>query len=102
MQPNTTRSAADVGPATPALSWCLAGYTVLSWTRNCPADDPHADLWIEAEGRIVDGRVMRSAPRIYLFESRRDWLTGEQARELIPVLTEATDIITTAEQLTAK
>jgi len=73
----------DVGPATPSPSWCLpdaepswdhqlteqfGGGTVCTWTRTFPEGDPHADVWLQAENGIIGGWVMRSAPRIMMFE----------------------------------
>jgi hypothetical protein len=95
----------DVGPATPAPNWCLpdaepewnqltercGGGMVCSWTRNVSDD-----VWIECEDRIVDGRVMRSAPRIMYWEPPADGITCEQARQLAEGLTAAGDIITCA------
>jgi hypothetical protein len=60
----------DVGPATAPPDWCLPGTeglwetltegrgTVCLWSR-----DFAAGVWIEAEDRIIGGRVMRSPRR---------------------------------------
>lgn len=66
---------ADVGPATPPPPWCepgtepiweqlterYGGVTICQWTRYFPAGDPvAADVWIAADDRVVDGRVLRT------------------------------------------
>ncbi|WP_375489610.1 hypothetical protein [uncultured Mycobacterium sp.] len=93
----------DVGPATPPPPWCLpdaeprweeltdqcGGGTVCTWTR--PVSD---DVWIAAEDRAVDGRVMRTAPAIFYWEPPRDGVTPSVARGLARALITAADIIT--------
>lgn len=96
-------SLTDVGRATPAPNWCLpdaqpqwerltVGGAVCMWSRDIGA----AGVWIEAEDRIVDGRVMRSAPRIMYFEAPRDGATCPEACELAAALVAAADIIACA------
>jgi hypothetical protein len=100
----------DMGPATPPPNWCLPGAEpswdkltdeygggmVATWSRSFPPDDSGADVWIQAEDSIVDGRVRRTAPRIHLYESPRDGLTQPQAVELARALMAAADVITSA------
>jgi len=95
----------DVGPAIPPPSWCLPGVEpqwdrltepfggdmVCTWSR-----DVSGGVWIEAYDRIIDGRVMRSAPRILYWEPPMDGFTCEQARELAAGLVAAADIIACA------
>lgn len=92
----------DVGAATPPPNWCLPdveprwerlteGGAVCMWSRDV-ADG----VWIEAEDRIVNGRVMRSAPRIVYSEPPRDGATCPEALELAAALVAAADIITCA------
>jgi hypothetical protein len=102
MTTNNTQPASDIGPATPAPQWCppdaepswdklteqYGGGMVCTWTRNFP-DERAADVWVAAEDRVVDGRVMRSAPRIAMFE--RESITAEEARQLAAALIEAAD-----------
>ena len=101
------QTATDIGPSTPAPNWCLPGAepswdkltdggTVATWSRSFPPDDPGADVWIQCEDSIIDGRVVRTAPRIHLFESPRDGLTQTQAVELARALMAAADVITSA------
>ncbi|WP_029404177.1 hypothetical protein, partial [Mycobacterium tuberculosis] len=74
---------ADVGPATPPPPWCepgtepiweqlterYGGVTICQWTRYFPAGDPvAADVWIAADDRVVDGRVLRTQPAIHYTE----------------------------------
>jgi hypothetical protein len=78
--PNSPRSQiplTDVGPATPPPSWCLPGTeprwerltekhgggTACFWSR-----DMSDGVWIECEDRVINGRVMRSEPRIMHWE----------------------------------
>jgi hypothetical protein len=98
-------SLTDVGPATPAPSWCLSdvipqwdelteragGGVVCTWLR-----DVSDGVWITGYDRIVDGRVMRTAPRIVCSELPMDGSTSEQARELAAGLVAAADIIACA------
>lgn len=53
-------------------------------------------MWIAAEDRIVDGRVMRSAPRIKYFEPPAEGIGSVEARELAQALIAAVDIIACA------
>jgi hypothetical protein len=93
----------DVGPATPPPAWCLpdsqpswdvltAGGMVCSWTRNFPeAEDASALCWISAEDRIVDGRVLRTAPWIGTYE--HDVITAEEACKLAAAFPNAADVL---------
>jgi hypothetical protein len=92
----------DIGPAAAPPNWCLpdvepqwdklvAGGMVCTWVRTFPANDRSADVWIQAEDQIVDGRVMRCAPRIGI--SEREFVTVDEARELAAALVEAADVL---------
>jgi hypothetical protein len=70
---------------------------VCTWSRSFP-DEPGADVWVEADDRIVDGRVVRSAPRIMMFEPASDGLDAAAARQLAAELLNAAD---TLDKLTA-
>jgi hypothetical protein len=86
----TPKELTDVGPATPPPAWCLpdaeprwerlteefGGGTVCSWTRTVSDD-----VWVAAEDRVIDGRVMRTQPRIVYWEPPADGVTCAQARE---------------------
>ena len=67
---------------------------VCTWTRNVPPGDVSADVWIQAEDRIIDGRVIRTAPRIWMFE--QESLTHPDAIRLAGALLEAADVIAAA------
>ncbi len=62
-----------VGPATPPQGWCLpdaepswdhtspnssAAERYARGTRTFPEDEPHADVWIQAEDGTIGCRVM--------------------------------------------
>lgn len=93
----------DIGPATPPPAWCLPGREpvwgnlaaehgggqICMWDRNL--DGP--DLWISCEDTVLDGRVLRSPPRIFGTEEPEDGWTAEQARELAANLIAAADLI---------
>lgn len=96
------RPVTDVGPATPAPNWCLPGTepdwqrltgggAVCAWERKVSDD-----VWVECEDRVVDGRVMRTAPRIQYFEPTRDGITCAQAHELAAGLIAAADVLACA------
>lgn len=99
------RPAIDVGPATPPPAWCLpdtqpswdrlteqfGGGVVCTWARPFPADDPSGDVWIEADDRIIDGRVVRTAPRIMMFD--REGITPAEARQLAAALLNTADVV---------
>ena len=91
-------------PATPPPPWCpgiepswdeltdeYGGGAVCTWSRNFPGDDPGADVSIQCEDRIVDGRVLRTEARIMLFEPSHEGLTPEQVRRLAAELLNAAD-----------
>jgi hypothetical protein len=94
--------ATDIGPATPPPAWCTPGTqpswdrltdehgggTICTWTRNYP-DAADADVWIQAEDQIVDGRIMRTEPRITVAE--RESVTPDEARRLAAALLNAAD-----------
>lgn len=95
----------DIGPATPPPGWCLpdtepewnhlteqaGGGAVCSWERRVSDD-----VWIAAEDRIIEGRVMRSAPRIFYWEPPVEGVTVIRARELAAELIAAADVLTCA------
>jgi hypothetical protein len=95
----------DIGLATPPPAWCLpgtepewyqlteqaGGYAVCSWQRNVTDD-----VWIAAEDRIIDGRVMRTAPMILYWEPPAEGVTVAQAREVAAGLIAAADVLTCA------
>ena len=56
-----------------------------------PADDPSGDVWIEADDRIIDGRLVRTAPRIMMFD--REGFTPAEARQLAAALLNAADVV---------
>lgn len=96
-----TRSV-DVGPATPPPNWCLTGAQPDVWTRSDEAGgmpvfawvrNISGDVWIGCEDQIVDGRVLRSAPRIFGTEEPSHGWTAEQALELAAQLVAAVDLI---------
>jgi hypothetical protein len=72
---------------------------VCTWTREIydpagPAAEA-GDVWIEAEDRIVDGRVMRSAPQIAMVDERKP-MTSVEARRMAQALLEAASVIACA------
>lgn len=93
----------DVGAAPQPPAWCLPGAEP-DWAR-IPAEHgggqsaiwerqlDGGDVWISCEDKLVAGRVLRSAPRIYGTEEPRDGWTAEQARELARQLVAAADIL---------
>jgi hypothetical protein len=90
----------DVGPATPAPSWCLPG-AVGDWHRTpegamtCSwSRDVSVDVWIAADDHIIDGRVMRSGPRVCVEEQEN--LSQPEARRLAEALIAAADIVAAA------
>jgi hypothetical protein len=101
-------SASDVGPATPAPRWCLpdaepslekvntqyGGGVISYWSRSFAAEDCATDVWIHAEDQVIDGRVMRTAPRIMYWEPPGDGMTAAQARQLAAQLLNAADVLT--------
>jgi hypothetical protein len=105
------RPVTDVGPATPPPSWCLpnvepvvdklnqhlGGGIIASWSRDFRAADSAADVWIEADDRVIAGRVARTAPRIMYWEPPADGMTAAQARQLAAQLLNAADVL--AEQI---
>jgi hypothetical protein len=97
----------DVGPAPTTPHWCepgtqpsweqltaeYGGGTVALWARYFGPDEMTADVWIECEDRTVDGRVLRSGPRIGYTEPSRDGLDAAGARRLAAELLNAADIL---------
>lgn len=81
----------DVLPQWDELTERAGGGTVCTWTR-----DVSEGVWITADDRVIDGRVMRSAPRIYFFEPPAGGVVCEQARELAAGLVAAADIVACA------
>jgi hypothetical protein len=90
----------DIGPATPPPSWCLPD-AVPNWEERLDIGGPaggwcreiSVGVWIEAHDRIIDNRMMRSAPRINYSESPCDGITSQQARELAEALIAAADLL---------
>jgi hypothetical protein len=99
------RPTTDVGPAAPPPAWCLpdtepswdvltkeyGGGMVCSWSRTFPADLVSADVWIQSDDQIIDGRVVRTAPQIMMYEG--DGITPAQARQLAAALLNAADVL---------
>ncbi len=97
----------DVGPAPTPPAWCppdtigqwdrltddYGGGIACGWTRYFPADETAADVWIEAEDTIVDGRVLRTAPRIGYTEPSRNGLDAAGARRLAAELLNAAEVL---------
>ena len=95
----------DVGPATPPPAWCLPDAaprweqlteedeygcsTICTWCRD------FGDVWVACDDHIVDGRVLRSPPRIQYFEPPRDGIDAATARKL------AADLLNAADELEA-
>jgi hypothetical protein len=52
-----------------------------------------ADVWIECEDHIEDGRILRTAPRIGYTEPSRRGLDATAARRLAAELLNAADIL---------
>lgn len=98
-------SLTDVGPAIAPPSWCLpdaeprwnlvperfGGCPVCIWSRDVPGG-----VRIVCEDHVIDGRVMRTEPRILHRELPRDGWTCEQARQLVDALAAAADLVTCA------
>lgn len=99
---------ADVGPATPPPPWCepgtepiweqlterYGGVTICPWTRYFPAGDPvAADVWIAADDRVVDGRVLRTQPAIHYTEPPVLGIGPAAARRLAAELLNAADTL---------
>ncbi|MGH7734436.1 MAG: hypothetical protein ACREOE_12225 [Gemmatimonadales bacterium] len=98
-----TNAPTDVGAATSPPSWCLpdaepqwdrlseqhGGGDVVTWSR-----DISDDVWIEAEDRIIDGRVMRGQSRISYSEAPAEGLKPAAARRIARALITAADLIT--------
>ncbi|WP_142361431.1 hypothetical protein [Mycobacterium ostraviense] len=96
------RPTTDIGPATPPPPWCLPGDTpecgmltaefgggpVCHWERYFGDD-----VWIAAEDRIVDGRVLRTEATIQYSEPPECGVSPEQARRLAAALVEAADVL---------
>ncbi|MGO9226586.1 MAG: hypothetical protein ACLP5J_08980 [Mycobacterium sp.] len=103
----TIDNATDVGPATPPPAWCqpgtegqwdrlvedYGGGITCRWARYFPPDEMTADVWIECEDRIEDGRVLRSPPRIGYTEPSRNGLDAAGARRLAAELLNAANIL---------
>ncbi|OBK82140.1 hypothetical protein A5649_09805 [Mycolicibacter heraklionensis] len=93
----------DVGAAPQPPAWCEPGAEpdwslipaehggglVGIWERKLDG----GDVWISCEDKLVDGRVLRSAPRIFGTEEPRDGWTAEEARGLARQLVAAADIL---------
>lgn len=81
----------DVGPATPAPSWCLPD----TEPDRGPVVWAHVldGVWISCEDEVIDGRVWRSSPRIFGTEEPCSGWTAVQARELARQLVAAADLI---------
>lgn len=93
---------ADIGPATPAPSWCLpdampdwlrrtekyGGGQICVWERAL--DD---GVYIVCEDEVMRGRVLRSEPRIFGTEEPEQGWTAAEARELAAHLVAAADLI---------
>lgn len=99
---------ADVGPATPPPPWCepgtepiweqlterYGGVTICQRTRYFPAGDPvAADVWIAADDRVVDGRVLRTQPAIHYTEPPVLGIGPAAARRLAAELLNAADTL---------
>jgi len=103
----TTDNTFDVGSAPAPPAWCepgaqpsfeqlteeYGGGTVGFWARYFPPDEMTADVWIEAEDRTVDGRVLRTGPRIGYTEPSRHGLDAAGARRLAAELLNAADTL---------
>jgi hypothetical protein len=97
----------DVGPAPAPPPWCepgtvgrweeltedYGGGTACLWTRYFPPDELTADVWIECEDRIENGRILRTPPRIGYTEPSRRGLDAEEARWLAAELLNAADVL---------
>jgi hypothetical protein len=97
----TTNNPTDVGPAAAAPPWCLpdveplwdrltaehGGHMICTWTRE------FGGVWIEAEDKVVDGRVLRSAPRIQMSQPGAQGVDPGQARELARALMSAANVL---------
>lgn len=104
------RPTTDVGAATAAPAWCLpgaeptwdqlteeySGGSVSTWVRTFPAGDVSADVWISCDDRIVEGRVLRTHPRICIHDRE---MTRAQARQLAAELLNAADTLDDSDQL---
>jgi hypothetical protein len=94
----TTTELTDIGPATSPPAWCLPDAVPLcdqttegpvwAWSREIGVQ-----AWVEAEDRIIDGRVMRSAPRIHYSWPTAEGLTPEETREIIWALSAILELV---------
>lgn len=103
--PPSRHALVDVGPATPPPSWCLPGAEPDWENCHCPVGNGGGQLcvWsrsvgancvlIGCEDKVVDGRVLRSEPRVFGIEVPRSGWTAAQARELARQLVAAADLI---------
>ncbi|REL96988.1 hypothetical protein DSI33_04330, partial [Mycobacterium tuberculosis] len=70
------------------------GVTICQWTRYFPAGDPvAADVWIAADDRVVDGRVLRTQPAIHYTEPPVLGIGPAAARRLAAELLNAADTL---------
>lgn len=88
----------DVGPATPPPPWCepgtegqwdrlvedCGGGITCRWARYFPPDETTADVWIECEDTIENGRTLRTPPRIGYTEPSRRGLTPKRRADWPP------------------
>jgi len=97
----TTDNATDVGAAPQPPAWALPGAqpswdslaadgaTIASWTRD------FGDVWIAADDRIANGRVLRSKPAIHYSEEpgSGEGIDPAGARRLAAELLNAADLL---------
>jgi hypothetical protein len=94
--PWTDRALTDMGPATQPPSW-FTDNGQMEWgtkdgTRVCFWGlDLSDDVWVSAEDRVVDGRLMRSATEVKI--GSIDISTAPEAFELARAINAALDII---------
>jgi hypothetical protein len=94
----TNSQLTDVSPATPPPDWCLPGAVpstdsveadgnqLWHWTRTVSDN-----VWISCEDKVINGRVMRSQPKIAL--SDVGMISAEEALEIAEELTLAEQIL---------
>jgi hypothetical protein len=97
----------DLGPAVPPPSWWRPGLNpaaeideggthVLLWVRYFGETSGHGDelcgdVWIDCEDRYVDGRLLRSQPRLFI-DTAGGQIDAARARNIAHALMEAADV----------
>lgn len=99
------KDAVDIGPAPAAPAWCLPDAAptwdtltkeygevlVCAWTRDVDGD--YSGVWIRGEDQVIEGRMMRGAPRIVMLEPAQDGWSAAEARQCAAALLNAADVL---------